>query len=118
MTAEPYTYTDLDGADLKVSLCSPGILHVVASEPDYQAVAVCVPAADVRKVTAAMHEKAGLPDRWADLRKLVDADIDLYDEASAECGRSRNPSGATEARDKASAVRFIRVYMDDLEAGQ
>lgn len=99
MTAEPYTYTDLDGADLKVSLCSPGILHVVASEPDYQAVAVCVPAADVRKVTAAMHEKAGLPDRWAALKDII------------FCLRPDGMSGE-------AYRRYVVESMGRLEAGQ
>jgi hypothetical protein len=114
MTTEPYTYTDLDGAGLKVSLCSPGILHMVASEPDYQAVAVCVPAADVRKVTAAMHEKAGLPDRWAALNEWLEACAVEFED------------GANCADANLAAGRYIRSlgyrqalrYMAELEAGQ
>ena len=76
MTA-PYTFTDESGDLLHVSACRTG-LHLVAEivadedEPSFRA-PLCVPPADVRKVTAAMHEKAGLPDRWAELRAWVGA---------------------------------------------
>lgn len=71
MTTKPYTYTDPDGDLLHVSTCKTG-LHV-SVEPDGGggAFAVCIPAADVRKVTAVMHEKAGLPDRWELLRDII-----------------------------------------------
>ena len=99
MTTEPYAYTDPDGADLQVSLCAPGTLHMVASEPGYQSVAVCIPGEDVRKVTAAMHEKAGLPDRWAALKDII------------FCLRPDGMSGE-------AYRRYVVESMGRLEAGQ
>jgi hypothetical protein len=121
MTTDPYDYTDPDGDALHVSGTGEWLRMDIEDSGNSAAAvmtAVLIAVADVRKVTAAMHEKAGLPDRWKTLRERVDADIDLYDEASFECGRTDDSAGATEARDKAAAARFIRVYMDDLEAGQ
>jgi hypothetical protein len=70
MTTKPYVYTDPDGDVLSVGNCHAG-LHVSVQPEAGGSFAACIPPADVRKVTSAMHAKAGLPDRWAALKDII-----------------------------------------------
>lgn len=74
MTTEPPVYEDWNGDTLEVFKQADDIRVSISQRPDddYGA-SVDIPFADVRKVTAAMHEKAGLPDRWAALKGWVGA---------------------------------------------
>jgi hypothetical protein len=98
-------YEDWNGDRLDVFKQADDIRVAIGKRPDddYSA-SVDVPFADVRKVTAAMHEKAGLPDRWAELRKLLERDVALYADQWKD----------SEAED----MQTVLGYMAELEAGR
>lgn len=72
MTTDLPVFEDWTGAALHVFAQADDIRVTISERPDddYSA-SVDIPFADVREVTAAMHEKAGLPDRWAALKDII-----------------------------------------------
>jgi hypothetical protein len=105
MTADPPVYEDWYGDTLEV-LAQADNIRVTISHvgEDDRGVCVDIPFADVRKVTAAMHAKAGLPDRWELLRTRLERDAAEYADRWKD----------QEAED----VRTVLRYMTELEAGR
>ena len=72
MTANPPVYEDWSGDTLAIFVQDDSICVTV--KPVYDdGSCIDITFDSVRKVTAAMHEKAGLPDRWAALKAWVGA---------------------------------------------
>lgn len=79
MTTDPPVYEDYCGYTLEVIAEADAIcMRIDRPEGDGDgATCVDIAFADVRKVTAVMHAKAGLPDRWAELRTRLEHLRDL-----------------------------------------
>jgi hypothetical protein len=107
----PEIYTDWAGEQLHADGNTGDLRLMINDDSLYLDIA----AADVRKVTGAMHAEAGLPDRWAGLReRLTDAIATLE-------GLPPAPgSSATEVARGVTigAYRGVLAWMDAAEAGQ
>ena len=112
--SKPWTYHDPDGDRLHLSECKFG-LHVVA-ESFRHAVPVCIPVADVPEVTAEMHKAAGLPDRWAELKRYLEG---IRSKAAEHAADTALPERARFEQDtQARSMEFVLAAMAAMEAGE
>lgn len=113
MTTE-YEYTDPDGDMLHIVGDGDWVRLDIAdagSSATVMTAAVLIAASDVRKVTAAMYEKAGLPDRWAEMRGWLDAKISsLLAEAQTET--------VLMARNLRRDARLLTTVRDQMDAAE
>lgn len=115
MTDDRFTYEDRDGDVLHIIPDSAGIRLVMTSGDEDGQFAVDIPVTEVRKVTAAMHEQAGLPDRWAGLREHLAAAIKGLEGLPPVPGDNTT----TVARGiSAGAYRGVLARMDEIEASE
>jgi hypothetical protein len=118
MTTEPPVYEDWSGDTLHVFARADDIRLAISQYPDRQhpednhGACVDIAFADVRKVTAAMHEQAALPDRWSELREHAASSLASFEGLPPVPG----DDATTIARAcHVSALRSFLAKMDELE---
>jgi hypothetical protein len=120
VTPDSYDYTDPDGDLLHVVGDGEWVrldIERVTISAEARMSAVLIAAADVRKVTAAMHAKAGLPDRWAGLREHLDS---LHRTACDEAQGTavKGTPAADRIEGMGAALADVLRVMGELEAGR
>lgn len=124
---KPYEYEDWSGDQLQLIRDDGGDVSVAAHGTSGETIRVDIAAEDVRKVTSAMHEQAGLPDRWTLLREGIEADIDAWGEAAQEYAahvRTGTPAdkdseeGRKRCEAKRVAARAVLARMNEIGEGR
>ena len=111
---KPEPYTDADGDELVMgATVSGGVVVQIVSGT--RSLVMRIEAGDVRAEAAKMLAAAGLPDRWAELRKRVTEDEARYYRDSCTFTRKE---AADHAEAKWAGARAVLRYMDEIEAGR
>lgn len=113
----PYEYENEHGEKLIVTRLDDksGHLLLVTPQAAGSSSSVCIAPQDVREVTSQMHEWAGLPDRWAELRAWLS---DAQREAVNDHRQWDGCQPGTPRAARAGALGQVLARMDEIGAGQ
>lgn len=111
----PFTYTDPDGDRLGVSQCGNGVhLLITPDGEDTGGFAACVRPGDVPRIAAEMHKAAGLPGRWAELKRYLEG---IRAKAAGNAADAALPERARfEMETQAKSMEFVLTAMAAMEA--